>query len=708
VAVTRFPLVVEHKAASAVTGTAAGAVLDKDEDRVFTVLAAVTGIKDAVNDVLLPGVFERTLTKRRPKVIKDHDWPSRLGTVPQIKELRPGDPGLPAQLPNGDPWPPEAGALIGKVRLFTSPEGKQAAERWREDHEQQFSIGYITRKALKRKSDGVRLLADVDLLEISDVLWGAMPLCGTLPGELATKMLPAAEGKDAPGETLVSEADDEAAVQAALDELDAEDVADVVRIPDDPGEDDSGDDPPDPADDASRTGPDLDGAGDPASELASDVVVAVNAEGKRALSTEKRKKVPTLPGSDTRFPIEKPEDVKAAIRAYGRAKPQDKPRVKAWIIKRAKELGAVNLLPEAWRKASSQVKGIDALLTLDDDGFLALAGKAESPVPHPGGAAPLKRWYVTGEGAAKIRWGTPGDLTRCHNLAVKHMTSEQAWGFCQERHKDALGTSNSPTKQLPAAVSPATYDASEAKAGYDPTLERGDLAGWQPVRRLSDVLDVKDYPRFPGTLEERMEAVRSAVWKRLRGPKLDADDTVKYDRYRWDHVMLDATWMDRVIATRMNWSAGDAEERETFEIGYLWDGTNVTLGEPVPVRLQVTATALGGETGASYEDPLAIATVIAVKDLAARLPVLGTVETKVGRVLSSANATRLRDALQHLMAVASAAGLDVHPVGEQHLPEKENGQVDPQTTAPAAQTKTLTIPKTELDDLLGRLAAATS
>jgi hypothetical protein len=46
------------------------------------------------------------------------------------------------------------------------------------------------------------------------------------------------------------------------------------------------------------------------------------------------------------YPIENRADLKRAIQAFGRAK--DKPATKAWIKKRAKALGATELLPENW------------------------------------------------------------------------------------------------------------------------------------------------------------------------------------------------------------------------------------------------------------------------------------------------------------------------------------------------------------------------
>ena len=51
--------------------------------------------------------------------------------------------------------------------------------------------------------------------------------------------------------------------------------------------------------------------------------------------------------SDGGFPIRNVSDLKNAIQAYGRAK--NKPAVKAWIKKRARQLGREDLLPENWR-----------------------------------------------------------------------------------------------------------------------------------------------------------------------------------------------------------------------------------------------------------------------------------------------------------------------------------------------------------------------
>jgi hypothetical protein len=55
----------------------------------------------------------------------------------------------------------------------------------------------------------------------------------------------------------------------------------------------------------------------------------------------------------------------------------------------------------------------------------------------------LKQYWERGAGAAKIRWGQPGDFGRCVRQLVDKtdMTKDQAEGYCYERHVGALGYS---------------------------------------------------------------------------------------------------------------------------------------------------------------------------------------------------------------------------------------------------------------------------
>ena len=55
-----------------------------------------------------------------------------------------------------------------------------------------------------------------------------------------------------------------------------------------------------------------------------------------------------------------------------------------------------------------------------------------------GGAEKLRRYWTVGKGSAKIRWGTPGDWTRCVRNLSKYM-GVRSKGYCALRHKEMNG-----------------------------------------------------------------------------------------------------------------------------------------------------------------------------------------------------------------------------------------------------------------------------
>lgn len=55
--------------------------------------------------------------------------------------------------------------------------------------------------------------------------------------------------------------------------------------------------------------------------------------------------------------------------------------------------------------------------------------------PTDGDAEKLRRYWLA---SPKIRWGTPGDFTRCERLLSKHMPGRAA-GYCANLHKRATG-----------------------------------------------------------------------------------------------------------------------------------------------------------------------------------------------------------------------------------------------------------------------------
>jgi hypothetical protein len=67
---------------------------------------------------------------------------------------------------------------------------------------------------------------------------------------------------------------------------------------------------------------------------------------------------------DGSYPIRNISDLKKAIQAFGRA--SDKGKVMAWIKRRAKALGAENLLPDSWKTANASVQDVERGLSGSD------------------------------------------------------------------------------------------------------------------------------------------------------------------------------------------------------------------------------------------------------------------------------------------------------------------------------------------------------
>jgi hypothetical protein len=80
---------------------------------------------------------------------------------------------------------------------------------------------------------------------------------------------------------------------------------------------------------------------------------------------------------------------------------------------------------------------------------MAEAWRAAGMVTNPSGTERLHEYWVHGEGAAKIRWGAPGDFDRCVLELGKYIRDPK--GYCNLAHHAALG------------FYPATHAAMEKK-----------------------------------------------------------------------------------------------------------------------------------------------------------------------------------------------------------------------------------------------------
>lgn len=180
---------------------------------IVTAIVAVTGSEDEVKDIIVPGAFANTLAKRRPKVAYMHDWKDPIGRVLSIHELKPGDKNLPKTLPDGTPWPKDAGAVVATMQFHLGTQrGREMFEHcreWAKNGEAAFSIGYRVPDGMSsRREDGVRLIYGLDLFEVSLVLHGAHPMALALEVKDARDAGEApVEVKDAPVQTVHVEDD---------------------------------------------------------------------------------------------------------------------------------------------------------------------------------------------------------------------------------------------------------------------------------------------------------------------------------------------------------------------------------------------------------------------------------------------------------------------------------------------------------------------
>lgn len=139
-------------------------------------IVSITNMEDNVKDIILPGAYEKSLKTRTPKGVWHHSWTDPIAKTHEIKELLPGDPLLPDTLPDGKPWPADAGALYVKMEFnLNTDKGRNAYEDVKFfGDSQEWSIGYKVGEGKAYKKNGIRHIEELDLYEYSPVLFGAM------------------------------------------------------------------------------------------------------------------------------------------------------------------------------------------------------------------------------------------------------------------------------------------------------------------------------------------------------------------------------------------------------------------------------------------------------------------------------------------------------------------------------------------------------
>lgn len=125
------------------------------EDGVFEGYASVFGVVDLGYDVVQPGAFTKSLAKRKPKMLWQHDMQNPIGVWEEVRE--------------------DSRGLFVKGRLISDVmQGKEALALLKAGAVDSMSIGYRTVEAMM-EGDRVRKLLEVDLYEISLVTFPMLP-----------------------------------------------------------------------------------------------------------------------------------------------------------------------------------------------------------------------------------------------------------------------------------------------------------------------------------------------------------------------------------------------------------------------------------------------------------------------------------------------------------------------------------------------------
>ena len=116
-----------------------------------------------------------------------------------------------------------------------------------------------------------------------------------------------------------------------------------------------------------------------------------------------------------------------------------------------------------------------------------------------GNAEKLRRYWLYGKGALKIRWNTPGDWTRCYHHLMKYM-GPRAKGYCALRHHEATGMWTGDKKHLAEEGKKSKYHGnfSTELVSLDKFLENSYLnAKARDARNRMNVIASGELPTAP-------------------------------------------------------------------------------------------------------------------------------------------------------------------------------------------------------------------
>lgn len=182
-----------------------------------------------------------------------------------------------------------------------------------------------------------------------------------------------------------------------------------------------------------------DAAGPQTPEAVAASAADFSAESTRLAREDAARRGFALP--DGSFPILASADLVRAVDALSLANDQDAAR--RHIKRRARALNRMDVVPSEWKSFDLIDPENSPLYGPFGEVILAAGVPGIADTPSDKAAVNrLREYWTHGAGAAKIRWGTPGDLTRAHRELAKYVGPERAWGLAQNYHKYLFGVPN--------------------------------------------------------------------------------------------------------------------------------------------------------------------------------------------------------------------------------------------------------------------------
>ncbi|TMR97293.1 2'-5' RNA ligase family protein [Nonomuraea basaltis] len=625
-------LELERKAAG---GLAAGVINAQDEGVVEAVVS-VTGVVDNVGDLILPGAYAETLATRIPKGFFNHDDKVWVARTEKVEELLPGDPRLLAMAAEAKiAWPRDAGALYVKMRFnLETKDGREAFSNVRfYDREQEWSIGYrVPKGGATRDAKGIRRIKRLDLFEYSPVPFGANSQTFTLSVKSALS------DDDLPGRIA----------DCLREGAPLEVKRDLIRQARERGQLDM-------VPMGWRDGMDAAAALEDLAAAAGREVKADRADAGTGVMV-----AVMLPG-EVAEQLAVPDGVPASelhvtLAYLGKELDEEALATVADVVAAvAAESGPLSGVVGGIGAFPAGEDGVPVYIPVDVPGLEVLRQRLVDRLAEAGIAPASDHGYTPHVTLTYLPDGETMALPEpvpAHDVAFGEVSLVR-------------GSEMTPFPLGSPEVAGEEPDDGGSGDGWDDLLDISapDEGGETKDAHL-DAARAMGFP-VPVSLEEVREKLRQAVAQWARGAGFTG----------W--VTVAATFADVAFVAVHD----DTDTEHTLQVPYeVTSAGQVTIGEPLPAEVSMSGTPDAGALVAVLEE-----TAAAVKHIGAGL------ETKAGRVLSSATAKDLRQAVASLLAVFRRAGIDISDPtepDERHIDEEEvlpdEPTVRPDSTAPSA------------------------